>query len=301
MRTFILQSLTYSLALSVFLSLTPGAVAEAARCESLIQGAAATPYEPDLPIGLREHRRQEVANLSRGDVQRLNETTLRRLTTYVPPICDGKARAITFDDGKNIIDLVQRNEVTGYDFRERYQRPGVEIGFCFGRATFVHLALLKMGLYRDSIVKLWAVGTMETPGVTWDFHVATAAYVKDRGWMVLDSNYSEPMTVNAWFNEMREQNERADGKLRLYVSEPNRFGVDTGKYSRVQLGLDLNRETDWYQHYFVDMMETLAGRSPEQLGLRRLPPDEMSPPPVQTQAAEPSRGIFDIIRDFFRD
>lgn len=301
MRNFISNPLTYTLALSVFLSLSSGSVAHAARCESLINAAYATPYEPNLPLGLREHRRQEVANLNPSQVQRLNEATLRRLTEYVPPICEDKARSLTFNDGKAVIDLVQRNEVTGYDFRERYQRPNVEIGFCFGRATFVHLALLKMGLYRDSIVKLWAVGPMQTPGVTWDFHVATAAYVKDHGWMVLDSNYSEPMSVSNWFREMSKQNETADRKLRLYVSEPNRFGVDTGKYSRVQMGLDLNRETDWYQHYFVDMMQTLAGRSPEQLGLRRLPPDEMPQPSAPTETNTQSRGIFDIIRDFFRD
>lgn len=283
-------TLTCSLLLPVIFTST----VQAARCENLI--ASATPYEPNLPVSLRAHQRQETANLNAAQVQRLNEATLRRLTDYAPPVCEGKARAITFDDGKSVIDLVQRNEVTGYEFRERYRRPNVEIGFCFGRATFVHLALLKMGLHRDSIVKLWAVGTMQTPNVTWDFHVATAAYVKDRGWMVLDSNYSEPMSVQAWFGLMRDQNRDADQKLRLYVSEPNKFGVDSGKYSRVQMGLDLNRETDWYQHYFVDMMQTLAGRSPEQLGLRRLPPDAAAP--AQSPAA---RGVFDLIRDFFRD
>ncbi len=34
-----------------------------------------------------------------------------------------------------------------------------------------------------------------------------------------------------------------------------KFGPQTAKYSRLQLGLGLSREKDYYQHYFQDLFD----------------------------------------------
>lgn len=262
-------------------------IAAPGSCSSLFAALSVRPYDSGLPLGLRSFRTSEVQNLTPSDVKKLNADAIKKVTDFTPPISLNRARSIEFSDAKKILSLLQTNEVVSYNARERYRRPDVEIGFCFGRATFTHLALLKMGLEKESILKAWVVGPMQTPGVTWDFHVATLAHVKDRGWMVIDSNYSEPLTLQAWFDKSNAQS--TDNKLRIYITEPSKFGVDAGKYSRVQMGLDLSRETDWYQNYFGDMMRSIGPKTAEQLGLRRLPPESTST----------SINPFNALRDFF--
>ncbi|AGH96710.1 hypothetical protein [Pseudobdellovibrio exovorus] len=262
--------------------------AEAAglRCQNLMQETVA--YQVNLPQNLRTHRESEVNRLSAGDVNRLNSQMIQHLKRFVPARMAGKASGINLADAQRVLKVISDHPVTGHMAYDRYNRPDENVGFCFGRAAFTHLLLLKMGLSRDSIVKVWAVGPMRTPGVTWDFHVASAAYVNGKGWLVLDTNYDAPMKLETWFGKMQEQNRQMDRKLRLYVTEPNKFGLELGKYDRIQMGLDLNRENDWYQHYFVDMMNDLSSRSLADYGLQRLPVDSASRPSSGNSAKESS-------------
>jgi hypothetical protein len=263
-----------NLLLSFLLTVLASAPLQAApQCVSLLQRLSPEFVFQSLPAGLREFRTNEVADLSAEQVEKLNNDSLTRLAEYRPPQGPDRVQAISYEDARQLLSALNSNEVTGYAYREKYQRPDVEIGFCFGRATFAHLMLLKMGLQKESIMKAWVVGPMQTPGVMWDFHVATMAYVRGKGWMVLDSNYREPLSVREWYSRSRAQS--TDQKLRIYLTPASKFGVDAGTYSRVQMGLDLPREQDWYQHYFVDMMRSLSNRTPEQLGLRRLRPQNI--------------------------
>lgn len=267
--TFVMTLFTALLMLSILHSTK--AIAAGLRCQNLMQETIA--YQVNLPQNLRAHREHEVGRLSTGDINRLNTQTVQHLKRFVPSRTAGKASSINVADAQQILKVISDHPVTGHMAYQRYNRPNENVGFCFGRAAFTHLLLLKMGLSRDSIVKVWAVGPMRTPGVTWDFHVATAAYVQGKGWLVLDTNYDAPMKLETWFGKMQEQNRQMDRKLRLYVTEPNKFGLELGKYDRIQMGLDLNRENDWYQHYFVDMMNDLSSRSLADYGLQRLPTD----------------------------
>lgn len=258
------------------------------RCQSLFQEVTA--YQQNLPQNLRTHRTNEAQRLSVSEINRLNNATLNHLNRFVPQTSQSRASSLNLSDARSILNVVSNHSVTGHNAYQRYNRENENIGFCFGRAAFTHLLLLKMGLSRDSVVKVWAVGPMKTPGVTWDFHVATAAYVKDKGWLVLDNNYDAPMKLDGWFKKMQDQNRNMDRKLRLYVTEPNKFGLEMGRYDRVQLGLDLTRETDWYQHYFVDMMNDLSRSSLADYGLQRLQLDSAQPSsaPRQTPPRQPS-------------
>jgi hypothetical protein len=265
--------MTKIILITLALILSNSSLAANSQCSVLLAGLEAKPYD-SLPEGLRSYRTTEVAHLTAEQVQKLNADAIKRVNDFVPPLNDNRARAITVSDAQKLIMASRNSNVTRFESRDKYKQEQADIGFCFGRATFMHLLLLKMGVQKESILKAWVVGPQQTPGIMWDFHVATLAFVKDKGWMVIDPNLLEPQTLQAWYDRSNAQS--TDKKMRIYITEPNKFGVDAGKYTRVQMGLDLNRETDWYKNYFVDMMKSIGQKTPESLGLRHVPPDKAS-------------------------
>jgi hypothetical protein len=97
--------------------------------------------------------------------------------------------------------------------------------------------------------------------VTWDFHVATMAYVHEKGWMVIDTHLGKVVSVNEWVQEIGALN--TDGLLRFYNTDASKFGLSLGKYSRLQMGLNLPTPEDWYRGYFKDMMSSLKEETSE--------------------------------------
>ena len=46
--------------------------------------------------------------------------------------------------------------------------------------------------------------------------------------------------------------------------------MDIKKYNRTQMGIGLSAEVDWYRNYFSDMLVAFRGKTPEQLGLKKI-------------------------------
>lgn len=239
------------------------------QCSTMIDSALFNPKPPDL----NAHYRQDVANKTADQVAAENQRTLSELNTFVPKQNATRAQAVPIRWAKELLSVAYNHSVVGWNAREHYKRDGVEIGFCFGRAMFMHLMLLKMGVQKDSIKKIWAVGPMQTSnGITWGHHVATLVFSREQGWVAVDTNHANPMPAKDWMAHYKAQN--TDGKLKFYITEPEKFGIETVKYTRVNLGLGMNRESDWYQHYFVDMLKAVSTSSVESMGLPKLVPRE---------------------------
>lgn len=239
------------------------------QCSAMVDSALFNPKPPDL----NSHYRQDVAAKTPEQVVRENENTLAELHAYIPKQNTSRAQTVPIRWAKELLSVAYNHSVVGWNARETYKRDGVEIGFCFGRAMFMHLMLLKMGVQKDSIKKIWAVGPMQTSnGITWGHHVSTIVYSREQGWVAVDTNHANPLPVKDWMAHYKAQN--TDGKLKFYITEPEKFGIETVKYTRVNLGLGMNRESDWYQHYFVDMLKAVSTSSVESMGLPKLVPAE---------------------------
>jgi hypothetical protein len=218
-------------------------------------------------INLIRYRASEVRQLSERQVKKLNKETLDYLENLeISRVVDGaegrRLNGVSEHWAEKIMESIDEHPVVSSYQYSKYNREGVEIGFCFGRAVYAHLALLKMGVNKDAIKKIWAVGPMSN-GVNWEFHVGTI--VKDSRsdkWWVIDNFPGRLLDLEEWFDYFSRMS--TDQKLRLYVTEPEKFTAALGTYHRVQLGLDLNRETDWYQGYFVDL-NTWFGRDEDVL------------------------------------
>jgi hypothetical protein len=188
-------------------------------------------------------------------IQLKNEAALLDLNAYrTERIVEGRMNSISRQQAQEILNSIYEHPVVSDYHYNKYNRPGVEIGFCFGRAAYVHLALLKFGINKDSIKKVWAVGPMVTGETAWDFHVATIVKSTDGSWIVIDNFVGQIMTIEEWLTNISKLAQTGH-KVRYYFTEPKKFSVSLGDYDRVQLGLDLSKDQDWYKGYFTDLMK----------------------------------------------
>ena len=151
---------------------------------------------------------------------------------------------------QEVIREAAKNPVVSTFQTSKYDPRNEGIGFCFGRAMFVHLELAHRGFDRDSIKKAFVVGPMKTPdGNRWGWHVTTIVQTKNTAgketWLAID-----PITgvkeVTIWYNEMRN-NYSTDKKLKLYITSPDRFGAGSSRYEETSL------KNSFYNNYFEDM------------------------------------------------
>lgn len=185
----------------------------------------------------------------------MEQQELAKLTSIKNP---SPADAISIDQAQNLLDSINEHPVVGDKAYDSYNRKGTEIGFCFGRAAYVHLALLRMGVKKDAIKKIWTVG--ETGGeVNWIYHVATAVRTTDGNWTVIDNFVGHLLTAQEWASEMREMT--VDGKKATFITDAKRFHPGADKYTRVELGLNLTKQADFYQHYFKDLFKWFGSLS----------------------------------------
>ncbi len=188
-------------------------------------------------------------------IEELLDLEKQELAKLTKAESDSPREAITLSQAQNLLDSISPHPVVGNAAYNSYNRKGTEIGYCFGRATYVHLALLKMGVKKDAIKKIWTVGL--TGGqVNWIYHVATAVRTTDGNWTVIDNFVGRLISTQDWATQMRTMT--IDGKKATFITDAKKFAPKLGTYSRVQLGLDLNRETDFYKNYFGDLFKWLS-------------------------------------------
>lgn len=171
---------------------------------------------------------------------------------------DIRINNVDADDAKFLNPRIARDVLRVLDYHpvvslynyNKYDPKNQGIGFCFGRAMFVHLELAMRNLDRDSIKKAFVVGPMSTgDGNSWGWHVTTIAQSKDRNgneiWLALDP-VTGLKTLKQWYEEMYEYFS-TDKRLKIYVTEAGKFGPSPGFYSHPQL------EHEFYNNYFNDL------------------------------------------------
>lgn len=230
-------------------------------------------FEPSIfnskPDRLYDEYLNETQNLDSKQIQSLNQNFVSILKKFVPTKHERRAQTVSIKQTQKMLDIVTHHRVVGLHNDNIYARPNEEMGFCFGRAMYLHLLSLKLGLHKGSIKKIWALGPMDsgTPNVTWGYHVALMVFSKEKAWVVLDANIGRVVTAEQWVRIYT--NRSLDQRVRFYASEPEKFGLYAGKYSRYILGLDLNTNDDWFKHYFVDMLRASRSETLESLGLKK--------------------------------
>ncbi len=190
-------------------------------------------------------------------VNRHNEAVMASLPQATPGSSRVQSVPLAFAD--KLMQSIDTHPITSWIGMYKYERidQGVNIGYCFGRATYAHLALIKNGVDKNAVRKIWAVGPMNTGTIDWAFHVATIVRADNGEWITVDNFPGQVLTVRQWMEHMKLIS--TDGKLTFYITEAEKFSVSLGGYDRIQLGLDLSPEQDWYRNYFRDLMNWFGG------------------------------------------
>lgn len=229
-----------------------------------------------VPRDLFQDWLDRLATHSPAQIQAANARLLRDTACLPVGETRGRIPAIDEDLAARLVDSIARHPVVAETETRRFNKhPGVEIGFCFGRATYTHLMLLHLGVLKDSIKKVWAVGNLNSGDLVWQFHVATIVRATTPGrWWVLDSYWNEPLELADWVRQMGALD--PGGQMMITISAPEKFSMQLGGYDRVQLGLDATPEQDWYAGYFRELMRWFASHPdlrrlglPEPADLRR--------------------------------
>ncbi len=274
--------LVFGLAVTV-----PSAHSHAFRFCNLFMQQTPHPSEDDLlKANLLELQRRETEGRKSREVAKMNLEAQRvHESTPVRSSFSGRLTTIPYAAISKVIASMTKNPIIADANAGKYNQPNVDIAYCFGRAAYAHFALLKMGVDKSAIRKIWAVGPMEGD-VNWQFHVATIVRADDGRWYVLDTYFAgEVVTLERWISTWRGMNK--DGKLRIYFTDPQKFSVELGTYDRVQLGLNLTRDKDWYKGFFADLMTWFQTGSLESVGLTRLIPPKQSPKTALNEDFQP--------------
>jgi hypothetical protein len=138
--------------------------------------------------------------------------------------------------------------------------PKGTVGFCFGRATMVHMEALIRNVASESVRKIWIAGDM---GV-WGHHVATLIKGQE-GWYIIDIEVGKVVKVQEWFKFFKKYQPENANEMMLFISKAERFGpYDTSGYTSRDLFNTTNnkfkRDSDFYRGFFHDYFEELEMR-----------------------------------------
>jgi hypothetical protein len=215
-------------------------------------------------------RNQYARDLQKAGGKQVVAEKVKQRNLYELAGLDNRAADIRYPDRINIVSeelagqlyaAVNTNPVASLSHYSKYDPQDLGIGFCFGRAMTAHLEALYLGISKDSIKKLWALGNLQTGSNRWRYHVTTV--VKgEHGWVAIDPIMGSVLTIAQWYENMRGYD--SDGQMRLYVTAAEKFAPSSKKYHNSEL-LD-----PYYNAYFVDLMKYYAERTRANRGRRAL-------------------------------
>ena len=231
-------------------------------------------YQTDIRSHLGIDQKARLKAIHMNNLKTIEDFYQIDVETYVPEGMDeidaNKLDAIDFNkpqyiskrEANEVIKDSHSHPVVSLSKYDKYDPESKGIGFCFGRAMYVHLELVHKKLDRDSIKKAFVVGRMSTgDGNSWGWHVTTIAQSKDENgnevWLALDPILSQGYqlsrlkTLDEWYMEMYN-NFSTDKKLKLYITEAGQFGSTPSVYNTDGL------EHPFYNNYFKDLMKEFA-------------------------------------------
>ncbi|MBU6376294.1 MAG: hypothetical protein KGQ59_09890 [Bdellovibrionales bacterium] len=180
--------------------------------------------------------------------EKWNQDLLEALQAPLAPT-GSRRNGVTREEADDLYRYVNCHPVAGMSQVRKYD-PAGNFGFCFGRATAVHVEALRRGLSRSRVLKIWGVGPMKGG---WGHHVATLVAGKEGGWWAIDPEVGKVVSATEWMKWLKDEQENLEEPLVFFVSEAERFGpASSSKYNRIDLyGTESG---DIYNGYFRDLL-----------------------------------------------
>ena len=161
-------------------------------------------------------------NLS-SKIQTLNQQDLLHFLQQKEKLLQ-KFHPITKKQAQNILDLLNTHPIVGGKMAQHYDQQNGQVGFCFGRAHYTHLELLRHHVHSEQTSKIFAIGGLLYGDITWDYHVATAVQGPENQWWVIDGLQTEVMDVQDWMKKISTWDaNRRFPMLRYYLTPGWKF------------------------------------------------------------------------------
>jgi hypothetical protein len=181
-------------------------------------------------------------------LKKKNAQMISELDSYHSEKSEGFLSAINKAQAKVVLESIRKNPIVSDAGAKKYDVSGSAIGYCFGRAAFVHVELLRRSVDPKSIGKIFAIGPLTYQGAIWDFHVATVVRSTDGGWWAIDGMTDEVLKVEPWMKQvLRWSLDDENPILRFYFADASKFQPTPGTYSDEKLYDPL------YRGYFKDL------------------------------------------------
>jgi hypothetical protein len=140
------------------------------------------------------------------------------------------------EEAEALLAKVHAHPVVGIAALETYDRDSETgkrfHGFCFGRADFIYYELLKMGIPKSSIYKIFQIGSINgdpTFGRPWRNHIVTIVKGKKGGWYAMDPFYNQVMTPSEWVQKNRDFASANSFKTMAFIGKPDRMYAQGGE------------------------------------------------------------------------
>lgn len=205
--------------------------------------------KPDVRQNLYDLQQQRLleANFHPKKIHQQNRKVIRQIESLETKSDPDSKRvtALNNEQIREVVDYAASHPVAGFDVINKYDPDGI-VGFCFGRALFVHLELLRRGVAKESIKKVFVVGEMQSGTIMWQFHVATAVKGTDGKWWVLDPAMGL-MELREWYMSMKDM--AVNHRISLFETPVSKIGPSAWEYNTQEGGLF----DPAYRNYFKDL------------------------------------------------
>lgn len=208
-------------------------------------------WEARLNLYELEQQRLFETNFDPKKIHQTNRQVIRDIEQIELNQDSKRVTALSEKELRKLLNYAIHHPVAGLKALNKYD-PNGEIGFCFGRALFIHLELLRRGVDKESIKKVFVVGEMlEVDPVTnkqtvWQFHVATSVKGTDGQWWVIDPSYGL-FELRDWYRYMKKM--AVQGRISVFNTPLSKIGPSAWEYNTKPGGL----MDPYYNNYFKDL------------------------------------------------
>lgn len=208
-------------------------------------------WEARLNLYNLEQTRLQSADFVPQKIHHSNRQVIREIEQLEVAQDSNRVTSLSEKELRKFFNYAVHHPVAGIDALKKYD-PNGSIGFCFGRALFIHLELLRRGVAKESIKKVFVVGEMlEVDPTTakqtiWQFHVATAVKGADGQWWVIDPSYGLS-ELRAWYKFMKTM--AINGRISVFNTPLSKIGPSAWEYNIQEGGLF----DPSYNNYFKDL------------------------------------------------
>lgn len=164
------------------------------------------------------------------------------------------SRGVKIEVAEALLKSIASHPVVSAKALLRYD-PTSQTGFCFGRAAYVHIELMRAGATLEDVVKIFVMGGLYVDDIGWDYHVATAVRSEQGAWLVIDSLFDKVLTIDDWMYEVAKWDaDKVHPKVRFYATNAAKFQPTIGSYESQTISSVI------YQKYFEDLTNWYARR-----------------------------------------